>query len=132
MSRILIVEDDPLILRMYQSVFKFEHHEVAVARNGEEGLERIKADKPTLILLDIMMPKMTGIDVLRVIKSNPETKNIPVIVLTNLSGDQDVQLALELGAVKFIVKSEFKPKQVVAAVEEILKATNRDEVPNVG
>lgn len=130
MVRVLIVEDDPLISRMYQKVFQFEGFDVDMARDGQEGLQHLKANKPTIILLDIMMPKMTGIDVLREIKADNEYKGIPVIVLTNLSGDEDVETALSMGAVKYIVKSQNKPKQVVDQVAEILAATTREEIPS--
>jgi two-component system, OmpR family, alkaline phosphatase synthesis response regulator PhoP len=127
--KILLIEDDPLILRMYETVFKFEKFEVVTARNGVEGLEKLEHFTPTIILLDIMMPKMTGIEVLKNIKANDETKNIPVVVLTNLSGSTDAEKALEMGAVKFIVKSNHKPKQVVADIKEIAAAYSRDTVP---
>jgi CheY-like chemotaxis protein len=129
MAKILIVEDDPLVSRMYQTVFKFEGFEVEMARNGIEGIEKLKKYNPNLILLDIMMPKMSGIDVLHELKANKSTKDIPVIVLTNLSGMKDAETALSLGAVKFIVKSKNKPKQIVAQVNEILKGYTRNEVP---
>lgn len=129
MARVLIVEDDPLISRMYETVFKFEGFEVDVARDGEEGMESIKKHKPSLILLDIMMPKMSGIDVLKELKGNPKTKTIPVVVLTNLSSMKDAETALELGAVKFIVKSKYKPKQIADQLKEILSAYTRDKVP---
>lgn len=127
--RVLIVEDDPLISRMYERVFKFEGFEVDMARNGVEGLEQLKRNIPTMILLDIMMPKMTGIEVLKAIKANPNTKEIPVVVLTNLSGQGDAERAIELGAVKFIVKSKYKPNQIVKQIKEILAGYTREEVP---
>lgn len=129
MSKVLIIEDDPLVSRMYQTVFEFEGFEVDMARNGEEGIEKLKKNRPRMILLDVMMPKMSGIDVLTEIKSNPETKSIPVVVLTNLSGDKDAEKALELGAVKFIVKSKNKPKQIVEQIREILAGYTREEIP---
>lgn len=125
----MIIEDDPLVARMYQRVFQFEKFEVSMARNGEEGIRKLKKFKPNLILLDIMMPKLSGIDVLKDIKSNPKLKSTPVIVLTNLSGMEDAEKALSLGAVKFIVKSKNKPKKVVKIVRKILKGYTRDEVP---
>lgn len=128
MPRILIVEDDPLILRMYQSALKFEKFDVDTAGNGKEGLEFLK-NKPNLILLDIMMPAMNGLDFLKSLKESDEYKNIPVVVMTNLSGSQDVAAALSLGAVKFIVKSQKKPREVVADVKEILAAYTRDALP---
>ncbi len=130
-AKVLIVEDDPLISRMYQTVFKFEGFDVAIARNGEEGLAKVKEEKPKMILLDVMMPKMSGLEMLEILKSSPATKDVPVVVLTNLSGMSDAERALELGAVKFIVKSKNKPKQIVAQIKEILKGYSREDVPGV-
>jgi len=126
---ILIVEDDPLMNRMYQKIFKFEKYEVQTASNGEEGLEKARQIKPTLILLDIMMPKMNGLEVLGKLKSDPDMKGIPVIMLTNLAGEKDAETALMKGAVKYIIKSEHDPKQVVSIVKEIIAAHSRDDVP---
>ncbi|MFA5025372.1 MAG: response regulator [Candidatus Shapirobacteria bacterium] len=131
MTKILIVEDDPLMSRMYQKIFKFEGFEVDFAGNGEEGLEKIRATKPTLVLLDIMMPKMNGLEVLEKVKLDPETKNIPIIMLTNLAGTQDAEAALAKGAVKYIIKSENEPKTVVNMVKEILAGYTRDAVPEI-
>lgn len=132
MSRILIVEDDPLISRMYQRVFNFEGFDVEMARNGQEGIDKAKANKPTIMLLDVMMPLKTGIDVLKELKADANLKNVPVIILTNLSSMKDAEAAIELGAIKFIVKSEHKPTEIVKMVREILKASTRDEIPTGG
>ena len=129
MARILIIEDDALIARMYEAAFRFEKFEVDVAHNGKDGLEKLKKNRPSLILLDIMMPKMNGIDVLREMKADPRYKGIPVVMLTNLSGSKDIEEALSLGAVKYIVKSKYKPKEVVAQIKEILAGYTRNEVP---
>jgi CheY-like chemotaxis protein len=129
MVKVLIIEDDPLMSRMYQKIFKFEGYEVESAANGEEGLEMVKVGKPTLILLDIMMPKMNGLQVLEKLKLDSETKGIPVIMLTNLAGQQDAETALSKGAVKYIIKSEFEPKEVANMVKEILAGYTRNEVP---
>ena len=131
MAKILIIEDDPLMLRMYQKIFKFEGFEVTVASNGEEGIEQTRKEKPTLILLDIMMPKMNGLEVLDKLKNDPVTKKIPIVMLTNLAGSNDAEKALTLGAVKYIVKSEFDPKQVTNMVKEILAGYTRDDIPKV-
>src|SRR3990167_6910126 len=90
MPKILIVEDDPLMLRMYQKIFIFEKFDVEVATNGEEALEKIRSSRPTLILLDIMIPKLNGIQVLDKLKSDPDTKSIPVVILTNLASEKDL------------------------------------------
>lgn len=129
MAKILIVEDDSLMLRMYQKIFTLEKYEVEVATNGEEGIEKTKATNPTLILLDVMMPKMNGLQALEKLKANPDTAKIPVVMLTNLAGQQDAEEALLKGAVKYIVKSEHDPKEIVAMVKEILAGYTRDQVP---
>jgi len=130
MPKILIVEDDPLMGRMYQKVFSFEKYETELATDGEEGLVKARSAKPTLILLDVMMPKLNGLQVLERLKADPETKAIPVVILTNLAGTQDAEKALAMGAVKYIIKSEYEPKQVTAMVKEILAGYTRNDVPS--
>jgi len=129
MTTLLIVEDDPLILRMYQQAFEFSKHKTFVADNGEDGLAKAKAEKPDVILLDIMMPNMNGLEVLKKLKLDPDTKKIPVVMLTNLGRDKDIKTALSLGAVKYITKVDNTPKEVVKQVEQIIDATTRDRIP---
>jgi len=129
MTKILIVEDDPLMQRMYQKIFSLENYDVITADNGEDALLKIREVKPTIILLDVMMPKLNGFQVLEKLKSDPDTKKIPVIMLTNLAGAQDAEIALEKGAVKYIVKSEHDPKSIVNMVKEIIAGYTRNEVP---
>ena len=131
MAKILIVEDDPLMARLYEKVFKFEGYEVDVALNGREALDKVRAGKPTIMVLDIMMPEMNGLEVLDKLKADPDTKTIPVVVLTNLAGGQDVEAALTKGAVKYIVKSEYEPKAIANMIKEILAGYTRNEVPVV-
>lgn len=127
--QILIVEDDPLMSRLYSKVFGIEGYEVRTALNGEEGLTEVHKAVPTLILLDVMMPKMNGLELLEKLKADPSTKKIPVIMLTNLAGQADAEKAISMGAVKYIVKSEYEPKAIVAMVKEILAGYTRDSVP---
>ncbi len=131
MAKVLIVEDDPLMSRMYQKIFTFEKHEVMVSGDGEDALVQVRSFNPTIILLDIMMPKLNGLQVLEKLKADPDTKKIPVVMLTNLAGQQDAEAALTKGAVKYIVKSEHDPKDIVTMVKEILAGYTRDEVPAV-
>lgn len=131
-TTILIVEDDPLMMRLYSKVFTIEGYTVVTAGNGEEGLLAIHKEIPTLILLDVMMPKMNGFELLEKIKADPATKKIPVIMLTNLAGQADAETAITKGAVKYIVKSEYEPKQIVNMVKEILAGYTRDTVPTAG
>jgi CheY-like chemotaxis protein len=129
MAKILVVEDDPLMSRMYQKIFTFEGYEVEMAGDGQEGLDKAREVKPTLMLLDVMMPKLNGLQVLEKIKADPETKAIPVIMLTNLAGEQDAESALTKGAIKYIIKSEHDPKEVADMVKEILAGYTRGEIP---
>lgn len=129
MAKILIIEDDPLMSRMYEQIFSFDQHEVKVADDGEQGLLAAKEFKPTVIMLDVMMPKLNGFEVLDRLKIDPELKPIPVIMLTNLSSEQDAQTAMLKGAVKYIVKNKYGPKEVSKMVKEIIAANTRTEVP---
>jgi len=115
--------------RMYQKIFTLEGYEVEIATDGVEGLEKSRSSKPTLVLLDIMMPKMNGLQVLEKLKVDPETKKIPVVILTNLAGSRDAENAMLKGAVKYIVKSEYEPKQIIDMVKEILSGYTRDHIP---
>lgn len=130
MAKVLIIEDDPLMSRMYQKIFTFQKYEVVVAGDGEEGLAKVTETNPTVILLDVMMPKMNGLQVLEKLKANPATKSIPVIMLTNLAGQQDAETALSKGAIKYIVKSEHEPKEVADMVDEIIAGYTRNDVPS--
>lgn len=131
-AKVLIIEDDQLIQRMYEKIFTFEKFDVVLASNGEEGLELVRSVKPTIVLLDIMMPKMNGIEVLEKLKMDPETRAIPVIMLSNLAGDNDVETALSKGAVKYIIKSEHDPKQVADMVKEVIAGYTRNDIPSAG
>jgi DNA-binding response OmpR family regulator len=118
---ILLIEDDPMITRMYQRKLEGEGFKVTLAFNGEEGLAAIKNEKPNIILLDIMMPKMNGIDTLKAIKADLSIKDIPVVMLTNL-GDrpEDVQKCKEFGANDYWVKANVSLKDVVEGIKKIL------------
>ena len=129
-----MAEDDPLMSRMYERAFKAGGHELVLAGDGEEALAALqKMEKaPEVIMLDVMMPKMSGFDVLRKVKADDKFKTTPVILLTNLAGQQDAEKGLELGAVLYLVKSQYNPKQIVEKVEEIIKASTRaDGIPEV-
>lgn len=118
MAKVLIVEDDPVVLRMYTRVFGFEGFEVETAANGQEGVDKTKLLKPDFVLLDVMLPEKSGLQYLDEVKADPLTQNIPVMVMTNLAGKENEQLVLEKGAIRCIYKSEVNPKQVVEIVKE--------------
>ena len=119
---VLIVEDDPSMMRLYSDVFYLSGYKVEKAFNGEDGLKKVKEVMPAVILLDVMMPKMDGIKVLEHLKADKKTRNIPVVMLTNIAKDTlgAAEAALKKGAVRYIVKSDHEPDQVVGIVEEVL------------
>lgn len=119
MPSILVVEDDELLLRMYQREFQDHGYQVTVATDGQAGLKAAET-MPDAILLDIVMPKLDGMTVLKALKANPKLKKIPVIVITNLTSSDEIALALDLGATRYIQKSDQKPKQVEETVREVL------------
>lgn len=129
-TKVLIIEDDQLIQRMYGKIFTFEGYEVITASDGEEGLEKARTTTPTIILLDVMMPKLNGMQVLEKLKIDPATKTIPVVMLSNLAGDNDIETALSKGAVKYIIKSEHDPKEIADMIEQIVAGYTRNDVPS--
>lgn len=129
MAKILIVEDDLLLSRMYQRVLSSKGDEVDIAYDGEEGLEKAKAQKPDLVLLDIMLPKMNGIEVLEKLKSTPSTKEIPVIILSNLTEDTQLDEAMAKGASKYIKKVNSDPMQVADMIREIVQEKSQGKIP---
>lgn len=120
MSKVLLVEDDPVILRLYTKTLQLEGFEVQEADNGLSALEQIPNFKPEIILLDIMMPTMNGIEFLKRITAGTEDGKIPVIVLTNVA-DSDVTMeAVRNGASLILIKSQTEPDDVVKAIRGVL------------
>lgn len=121
-KHILIVDDDPLISRMYAHKLEIDGYDVSIAINGEEALALIRKQKPDLVLLDVMMPKMNGVETLKILKGDSKTKNIPVIILTNLGDNpDDVKKAKELGALDYLVKAHVPLKKLAETISEALK-----------
>jgi len=131
MAKVLIVEDDALMGRMYEKIFSHENHVVEISINGEEGLKKAKEWKPDIVLLDIMMPIMNGFQVLESMKIDPTLSNIPIVMLTNLAGDQDIEEAKEKGAADYIVKSNYTPRQILDMVKKILEGSSNVASPEV-
>ncbi len=127
MAKILIIEDDKILADVYKMTFELAGHQASLAFDGLEGLGRLKTQIPDVILLDLMMPNMDGGEFLDEIKSKPETKYIPVLVLSSMARESDVKLALSKGAIKHIDKSRVQPKEVVKIVEGVLSAGARQE-----
>lgn len=119
--RILIMEDDPFFQKFYSNEIANHGYEVEVAINGEEGLRRASKFKPDLILLDIIMPKKDGFEVLRDLQKDTKLKTIPVLIFSTLGQEKDVEHAKELGAVDYINKSFFDLETLLAKIASLIK-----------
>ncbi|MBI2984286.1 MAG: response regulator [Candidatus Kerfeldbacteria bacterium] len=120
-TKILIVEDDTFLAGMYVTKLGMEHFATDLASDGKSGLEKAKKFAPDLILLDVLLPKLNGFDVLRSLKREPSTRHIPVILLTNLGQKSDVLKGLELGASDYLIKAHFMPSEVVDKIKQTLR-----------
>ena len=120
MQKILIIEDDKFLRELIARKLEEEKYVISEAVDGEEGLRKIREDKPDLILLDLILPSLDGFEVLREAKSDPEVKDIPVIVLSNLGQKEDVDRALSLGAKDYLIKAHFTPEEIVEKIKKVL------------
>lgn len=119
--KILLVEDDQMIIEMYKLKLEEAGYEVLVTEKGSEAIEIAKKDQPKLILLDIILPEIDGFAILQSIKSESETKAIPVILLTNLSQESDQQKGTQLGADGYFVKAQHTPSDILTEIKKLLK-----------
>ncbi|OGY79657.1 MAG: hypothetical protein A3B74_02700 [Candidatus Kerfeldbacteria bacterium RIFCSPHIGHO2_02_FULL_42_14] len=120
-KKILLVEDDEMLAGLYAEKFEMEGYVVFIATNGFDGLKIANEKIPDFILLDIIMPKMDGFVTLKRLKKNPKTKDIPVILLTNLGQEDDVNKGRSLGAVDYFIKANHTPSEIVQKVKDLLK-----------
>ena len=120
MKKILFIEDESALQRTFGDILRREGYEMISALDGEAGLKLAKTKKPDLILLDLVLPKVHGFEVLKELKKTPETKEIPVIVLTNLEEMGDVDKAVELGARTYLVKTQYSLEEIVAKIKKAL------------
>lgn len=121
MKKILFVEDESALQKTFGDILKRENYEVVSALDGELGLKLAKSEKPDLILLDLILPKMDGFGVLEKLKEDQETKEIPVIILTNIGRMEEISRALELGAKTYLVKANYTLQEVVEKVKKALE-----------
>lgn len=121
MKKILFVEDEPTLQKAVGEILTQEDFKVFSALDGEKGLELIKKEEPDLVLLDLILPKKDGFEVLKEMKEDEKLKGIPVIVLTNLEGTGDVEKALSLGATTYLVKANYELEDVVKMIKQTLK-----------
>ncbi len=124
MSTVLIIEDDLFISDLYKRTLSQEGFSVLTALDGMQGVE-LASQKPDIILLDIMMPKMHGIDVLKKLRENPTTQNIPVVLLTNLGNESIIKQAFKLGARGYFLKLKISPYELVDEVKQFITDPNK-------
>ena len=121
-GKILVVDDEINITQILQFSIGAEGYEVITAQNGEEAIEKARREQPDLIILDIMMPRIDGYEACRILKANPLTKNIPVVLLTAKGRDIDKRLGQEVGAIDYIVKP-FSPNKLIDRIHQLLSCT---------
>ena len=119
--RVLFVEDDPTVAQMYRLKPELDGYQVVMAKDGEEGLKLAARLKPDIIFLDIRLPKMGGLDVLEQLRQANETKNTPVVILSNYGERELVDRGLKLGALEYLIKSQTTPARLSSGVEGWLK-----------
>jgi DNA-binding response OmpR family regulator len=120
-KKILLVEDDSMISSMYKTKFEAEGFQVFIADNGAIGLELAKKEKPDIMMLDVILPQLDGFSVLEEVKKDKTTKNIPVIMLTNLGTEEDKKKGEKMGALDYLVKASLTPGQVSEKIKKALK-----------
>jgi two-component system alkaline phosphatase synthesis response regulator PhoP len=118
-GKILIIEDDASFRRVYHDMFETAGYQVLVAENGELGWDLAKAEKPDLVMLDLVLPGLNGFEVLKYIRGDSETKNIPVIITTALGEQDDIRKGIEFGANDYLVKGFFTPREVLAKIRAV-------------
>jgi CheY-like chemotaxis protein len=121
MKKILFIEDEMALQKTFEEIIKGEGYEIISALDGETGLRLAKTQKPDLILLDLILPKIEGIEVLKTLKEDEETKNIPVIVLTHVEDLEKVEKAMELGVQAYLVKAEYSLEEIKEKIKQALE-----------
>lgn len=128
-ATILIIEDDYFIRELYERQLNKRGYTVVSAADGAEGLVKAAEVTPNLILLDIMLPKLNGLDLLGTLKAKPETQNIPVVLLTNLGQESVIKEGFKLGAKGYLIKSAYTPEQIINEVESFLSESGDTPQP---
>ena len=118
--KILIIDDDPAITAVFEETLKKEGYEVISALDGQTGIDKVKAEKPDLILLDQILPDTKGNEVLKKLKADPETQNVKIAILTNFGQNELVQDAINSGAADYILKYQIEPVDLLNKVKGIL------------
>lgn len=119
-KKILIIEDEEALQKTIGDVLRQEKYKVVSAMDGEAGIKMAQTEKPDLILLDLVLPKMHGFEVLKTVKAQEAIRDIPIIVLTNLESMGDIEKALEMGATTYLVKASYTLEEVVQKIKKTL------------
>ena len=119
-KKVLIIEDDKFLTKEYSNVLRLEGFDVLLAFDGEEGLKKIREEKPDLILLDLMLPKKEGFRVLEEYKNDPKLRDIPTIIITNLGQKADIEKGISLGVKDYFVKTDTTTEKLRDKIKEIL------------
>ncbi|MBI3115402.1 MAG: response regulator [Candidatus Kerfeldbacteria bacterium] len=119
-TKIVLVEDDTFLAGMYITKLTMEHFDVRLATDGKQGLKLIQDEQPDLVLLDIILPKLSGFDILKEVRQDPRFKNLPILLLTNLGAREDVERGLALGATDYLIKAHFLPTEVVGKIKRLV------------
>lgn len=120
MKKILLVEDDPMLIDIYTTKLKEQGFNPVVRENGKEILEAIEREKPDLIVLDIVLPYLDGWEILGKIKSEENSKDIPVIILSNLGQKEDIDRGFEMGVARYLIKAHHTPSEVATEIRDVL------------
>lgn len=128
MKHILVIEDDPDLVELLRYNLERESYRVTSAGTGSEGLSELRRERPDLVILDLMLPEISGFEVCRRLRKNSETQNLPVIMLTARSEEADVIAGIELGADDYI-KKPFSPRELVARVGAVLRRVGHPNAP---
>lgn len=129
MMKVVVADDDRMLRKAAETTLRRQGYSVTTASDGEEALQLIRSERPDVIVLDLIMPKLQGFDVLQILKQDTLTSPIPVIVLSSLTQEQDKQEALDLGAVAYFNKSTFSLGELVKEVEHTL-TKGQDKCPS--
>ena len=121
MKNILIIEDDRFLRELIAKKLTKESYAVSEAVDGEDGIKKIKTEKPDLILLDLILPGIDGFEVLSQMKEDQGIASIPVIILSNLGQKEDVEKGLKLGAADYLIKAHFTPGEIIEKIKAVLK-----------
>ncbi len=120
---IMIIEDDPFLVKAYRFVFEKEALDIWVAQDGQQAIDMLKKEPPAIVLLDLMLPGVSGFDVLAAIRINENWKNVPVMIISNLGQASDVQKGKDMGAVDYMVKANTDISDIVQRVKHFLTTT---------